>query len=424
MGAVWHARDIFLSAPVALKLLRREHRMAGPQRDYLSERLTREATALARIRHPAIVRVFDFGASSWDDPYLAMELLDGESLGTLLERNCRLIPEYAVQIMLPIAHGLAAAHELGVVHRDLKPYNLFLSIDGRIQPKLIDFGLVKLTNAQSNRKLTGCGLLGTPDYMAPEQALELPNVDHRADVWAFCVVLYEALSGTLPFSKPTFAETLCSLVGRDAAPLTAIGVDPDLWQIIERGFRKLPEERWQTMNELGTALANWLIAKGVTVDVTGAALHTQWPVPVGDHWQPPSEQSPTSAPEPEPDPFPTTSEQRPERRSGLRLRKQVKPRQPIRVSDPDVVVRSANKRLVMRAGFRLALSGAFAAGVMLAPAPEQLVDQARALAGMFGNSEPGDFPGTSDVSRAGDLIDFAPLPMQSAFPQGASHENP
>ena len=139
--------------------------------------------------------------------------------------------------------------------------------------------------------------------MAPEQALELPNVDHRADVWAFCVVLYEALSGTLPFSKPTFAETLCALVGREAAPLTAIGIDPALWQIIERGLRKAPEERWQSMHELGTALASWLMSRAVTVDVTGAALHTQWPVPAGDRWQPPSEQSPVPAgPNPRPNP--------------------------------------------------------------------------------------------------------------------------
>jgi serine/threonine protein kinase len=103
MGSVWLARDIVLGAPVALKLLRREDRPVGPQRDYLSERLTREATALASIRHPAIVRVFDFGASSWNDPYLAMELLEGDSLGALLARTGQLVPEYAAQIMLCIA---------------------------------------------------------------------------------------------------------------------------------------------------------------------------------------------------------------------------------------------------------------------------------------------------------------------------------
>src|SRR5204863_8028775 len=105
-----------------------------------------------------------------------------------------------------IAHGLAATHDMGVVHRDLKPDNLFLSIDGRIAPKIIDFGLVKLTQKQTGQKLTGIGLLGTPEYAAPEQALEKPDVDHRADVWAYCIVLYEALSGVVPFSAPSFSE--------------------------------------------------------------------------------------------------------------------------------------------------------------------------------------------------------------------------
>jgi serine/threonine-protein kinase len=343
MGSIWHARDIFLGASVALKLLRREHRPLGPQRDYLSERMTREATALAGIRHPAIVRVFDFGTSSHDDPFIAMELLDGESLGALLARIGPLSAEYAVQIMLPIAHGLAAAHDSGVVHRDFKPENLFLSIDGCILPKLIDFGLVKLTHGQPSRKLTGIGLLGTPDYMAPEQALELPGVDHRSDTWSFCVVLYEAISGTLPFTRSTFAETLCTLLGREAVPLTSMGVDSELWEIIERGLRKSPADRWQSMRDLGTALAKWLMSRGVTVDVSGTALTTQWEVePTEPACEPPV---PTLAP-------PSTAE-----------------------------FESQHDPMPMwRARVRWALSGAVGAGVMLAPSHVHLVQAASALA--------------------------------------------
>jgi serine/threonine-protein kinase len=272
MGSIWHARHAILGTQVALKLLRREHRCSASQREYLAERLTREATALTAIRHPAVVRVFDFGVQHDGDPFIAMELLDGESLGSLLARTGKLVQEYAVQIMLPAARGLAAAHDSGVVHRDFKPENLFLSIDGRILPKVIDFGLVKLTHAQQSRKLTGVGLLGTPDYMAPEQALELPGLDHRSDVWAFCVVLYEALSGTLPFRRPTFAQTLCSLLGREPAPLTELGIDPALWRIIEQGLCKAPSDRWQSMHDLGNALAEWLVSRGVTFDVSGAAI--------------------------------------------------------------------------------------------------------------------------------------------------------
>jgi serine/threonine-protein kinase len=108
--------------------------------------------------------------------------------------------------------------------------------------------------------------------MAPEQALELPGLDHRSDVWSFCVVLYEALSGTLPFRRPTFAQTLCSLLGREPAPLTEIGIDPALWRIIEQGLCKAPSDRWQNMHDLGNALAEWLVSRGVTVDVSGAAI--------------------------------------------------------------------------------------------------------------------------------------------------------
>ena len=282
MGSVWEARDCRLGNSVAIKLLR-DH-VVGPQREYVSARMTREATTLANLRHPAIVRVLDFGASSFSDPYIVMELLEGESLGALLARSDEIVPEYAVQLMLPIAHGLAAAHDLGVVHRDLKPDNIFLAIDGRIQPKLIDFGIVKLTRGKSTRKLTGIGLIGTPDYMAPEQALERPDVDHRSDVWAFSAVLYEVLSGKLPFHGSTFAESLYARVEGIAEPLTVVGVDRALWQIVERGLEAKPEDRWPSMRELGSALATWLVSRGVSDDVTGAALRSQWQVeePVDD----------------------------------------------------------------------------------------------------------------------------------------------
>jgi len=358
MGSVWRAQDIFLGVSVALKLLRPEHRGLDSWREYLSERLTREATTLAGLRHPSIVRVFDFGASSWNDPYLAMELLDGESLSAVLTRSSKLVPEYAVQLLLPIAHGLAAAHDLGVVHRDLKPDNLFLSIDGRIQPKVIDFGLVKLTHGQS-RKLTGAGLLGTLDYMAPEQALELPDVDHRTDQWSFCVVLYEMLGGTLPFAAPTVAETLQALVGRPAAPLTAVGIDAALWEIIDRGLSKRPLQRWPNMRELGTALARWLLSRGVTVDVTGAALHTQWDLPPAHPWH--------AAHEPAAEIAASPDETLPPHR------------------------RSRHRVSVLMVGIRLALAAGAVAGVTLTPPLDEIANEAKALLMGFVGASPGPY---------------------------------
>jgi eukaryotic-like serine/threonine-protein kinase len=371
MGSVWHAEDILAGVSVALKLLRQEHRVYGEQREYIAERLSREATALTGIRHPAVVRVFDFGTSSWNDPYLALELLDGEPLSSLLARSERLIPEYVVQIMLPIAHGLAAAHDAGVVHRDLKPDNLFLAIDGRIQPKVIDFGLVKLTRGPSNRKLTGAGILGTPDYMAPEQALELSNVDHRADVWAFSVVLYEALSGELPFSEPTFAETLCALVGRDPAPLSALGIDPDLARIVERGLSKKPEARWQSMRELGAALSSWLVSRNVTVDATGTALDTQWQL--------------------------TTGVPRADRRIGCPEPPKIDEPAPRGGGAPKTAQRSKPKTSAMRTGFRWAIATAVAASALVTCERPRWIQEA--VITFFARAEHGPSSADSGVVR-------------------------
>jgi eukaryotic-like serine/threonine-protein kinase len=394
MGSVWHARDIFLSVPVALKVLRRDPFVVGLQREYLAERLAREATTLSAIRHPAVVRVFDFGASSMNDPYLAMELLDGESLGALLARSGPLLPEYAVQILLPVAHGLAAVHDQGVVHRDLKPDNLFLAIDGRIQPKVIDFGLVKLTRAQANRKLTGMGILGTPDYMAPEQALELPNVDERADIWAFCVVLYEAVSGTLPFASLTSAETFCALLRRDPAPLTAIGLDPALWSIIEKGLRKDPAQRWQSMRALGNGLARWLASRGVAVDVTGASLHTEWDI------LEPSTRLGQDDNLPEAIAVPHRSELR----SSTRLRTR-----PKRQERPDVATVKLRRAPPQGAPFgtvavRWALSAALMAAITVMPVPVELFNDVLGLFGLPAASEPEVAPRDGYAVRSAEVV--------------------
>jgi serine/threonine protein kinase len=354
MGSVWQARDKRTGVRVAIKLLR-DHTV-GALRDYLSARLSREAATLAGLRHESIVRVIEFGASTQDEPYIAMELLEGESLGALLARSDPLVAEYAVQLLLPIARGLAAAHDFGVVHRDLKPDNIFLAIDGRLQPKLIDFGLVKLTRAPSPRKLTGIGLLGTPDYMAPEQALERPDVDHRSDIWSFAVVLYEALSGRLPFGGSTFAESLYARIEGDARPLTDFGIDPALWQIVERGLGKQPEDRWPSMHEFGAALAKWLVARGVTVDVTGAELvMNEIDAAPEDAGDPPSDRYGA------------------ERSSGVHLRQERGPQRARATS------RSRTK-------LRWALSGVIAAALLAVSGAHVLADGARALTSLAAGS--------------------------------------
>ena len=194
MGTVWRAFNLQLEAPVALKLIRGEL-----DRVSLAQRLKQEARAAAKLGHPAIVRVFDVGDSELGDPYIVMELLKGQTLGHLLATEQRLSAVHGLQLLLPVADALVAAHAKGIVHRDLKPDNIFLAYEGeQLQPKLLDFGIAKLEGeAGPNQQLTQAGVvLGSPEYMSPEQARGQDNVDHRTDIWSFCVVLYETLTGS------------------------------------------------------------------------------------------------------------------------------------------------------------------------------------------------------------------------------------
>src|SRR4051812_2265845 len=273
MGVIWRARNVLLDTPVAIKLIGRQARQEGAP-----ERLLIEAKAAACLMHPAVVKVFDFGITSHDDPYIAMELLYGESLRDLLDRERALSAETAVRTLLPILAGLCCAHARGIVHRDLKPENVFLARDdaGRIQPKVVDFGIAKMENA--SMRLTSAGaLVGSPAYMSPEQARGDDDIDARTDVWAFTVVLYETIRDKPPWeagSCPALLRAICD----DPAPsiLGVGGVDDALWAIIEKGLHKHRAERWQSTAELGRALARWLGDREVIDDVTGASLRSGW----------------------------------------------------------------------------------------------------------------------------------------------------
>jgi serine/threonine-protein kinase len=241
--------------------------------------LLQEARAAARIGHPAIVRISDFGKTPAGDPYLVMELLDGEDLSSALERRGRLNPLNAVRMLLPIAHALAAAHDKHIVHRDLKPENIYLSRseDGSVQPKLIDFGVAKLGKTETSERITAVGVVvGSPGYMAPEQARG-DDCDERADIWALCVVLYELVTGSLPFQGPNYNALLRAIIEDAAVPITEHGAgDEALWAILDRGLRKVPAARWESMRSLGQALSGWLMERGILEDVCGASLDATW----------------------------------------------------------------------------------------------------------------------------------------------------
>jgi serine/threonine-protein kinase len=277
MGVVWVAHSLVLGVDVALKLI---HSDLGGSTG--ATRMAREAHAAARLGHPAMVRVFDFGWTSRADPFLVMELVQGESLGSILRRELRLPAIQAVQMLLPLADGLRSAHDKGIVHRDIKPDNILVARDefGRQQPKLLDFGIAKVEQTQSSedRKLTQEGVaLGSPDYMSPEQALGRDDIDHRADVWALCVVLYESIAGQMPWDKPNYNALMQAIIHEPPVPTTELSAgDADLWRVIERGLAKNPENRWSSMTELGEALALWLYEHGVKEDISANSLRAVW----------------------------------------------------------------------------------------------------------------------------------------------------
>ncbi len=274
MGAVWSALNLQLESRVAIKLLR-----GGPTCEELVQRLKIEARAVAQLQHPAIVRVFDIGETEHGEPFIVMELLTGEGLGQVLTRG-RLSCVEAVQVMLPIAEALALAHKKGIVHRDLKPDNVFISRTGEgTQPKLLDFGIAKLSaDPSAARNLTQSGtLIGSPDYMSPEQAYGSEDVDHRSDIWSFSVVLYELITGSVPFKAANNHALLRAIVEGDPAPFpTAANVDEGLANIIRSGLLKDKELRPESMRDLGAKLARWLLARGVLEDSCGGSLESKW----------------------------------------------------------------------------------------------------------------------------------------------------
>jgi eukaryotic-like serine/threonine-protein kinase len=274
MGSVWQAHNLQLDLPVAIKLLR-----AGPDLVSLSERMKLEARSAARLVHPAIVRVFDIDTAETGDPFIVMELLNGESLADLLDRG-RLSTIHAVQTLLPIAEALALAHSKSIVHRDIKPQNVFMAQESeRLQPKLLDFGIAKLVGeALPSGSITETGImLGSPDYMSPEQARGQVDLDHRTDIWSFCVVLYEAVTGITPFQGVNYNALMRAIIDEAPLPIPAeVAVEQQLQAIILRGLSKDRSKRPSSIQALGRELAGWLKSRGVTEDVTGSALETKW----------------------------------------------------------------------------------------------------------------------------------------------------
>lgn len=215
MASVWRARDRTLERSVAVKLLfARDER----DRDKLVKQFVREARIAASVQHRNVIHIVDFGTTEEHQPFMVMELLEGESLGHRMHREPRLTVEELMHVASLTLRGLGAVHEAGIVHRDLKPDNIFLLRDGNagLFPKILDFGISRSTEPRSGRRsalTTQEGIIvGTPEYMSPEQARGLRDLDHRTDLYSMGVVLYEALTGRLPFNNEHVGDLIIQIV--------------------------------------------------------------------------------------------------------------------------------------------------------------------------------------------------------------------
>jgi eukaryotic-like serine/threonine-protein kinase len=297
MGTVYTAEHVRLSRLVAVKVMAR-HLKADPA---ALVRFRREAEIISQIHHPHVVQILDFDTTDEGQPYLVMEMLKGLSLEKTLSQSSRLPLAGALRVAIQCAWALSAAHAAGVVHRDLKPANIFLVDAG--DPyfvKLLDFGISKRGGDPTRgRHLTGeFDILGTPDYMSPEQAIgRTAQVDHRGDQYSLAVILFEMLTGRVPFSAPDVMSLLQRVISEPAPLASSINplIPPSIDRVLDRALSKAPEERFDTVDQFAAALEDIQLDHPVRVSL----LPRRDPTPVRNAVQsvgPPSLSLPESEP--------------------------------------------------------------------------------------------------------------------------------
>jgi serine/threonine protein kinase len=256
MGAVYKGMQIRLKRPVAIKIMRRD---MGKDHDF-EARFEREAQAMAKLNHPNIISVIDFGEAGPDYLFIVMELVDGTDLMDVI-RSKQMTQEMALTLLPQICDALQFAHDHGIVHRDIKPSNIMLTRDGRV--KMADFGLAKhFDHAESGfRTQTGTGM-GTPDYAAPEQFDPTTPVDHRADIYALGVMIYQMITGALPRG-----------VWRPPSQRAPVSTHWDA--VVSRAMQNDPAERYQKASEVKTDVER--VSKLVPPDATSASSLTNAP---------------------------------------------------------------------------------------------------------------------------------------------------
>jgi len=276
MGTVYEARRVdFADMTVAIKIV---HAHLGSDRDILA-RFRREAETIARLDHQNIVHVYDFEAPTHGPAFLVMERLRGKALSTLITDEAPLDAKRVVFIATQTLFALAAAHEQNIIHRDLKPENIFLvSVSGVDDVvRVLDFGIAKFADQDATLRLTQTGaVLGTPAYMAPEQARGA-ELDARTDLYTLGCVMYEALTGTHPFRASNYHALLVRIQESEPEPLAAFrpDIDPNLIAIVNKALAKEPKDRFQSALEMIDSLEPWLptIAPSTRLNQSSPPIH-------------------------------------------------------------------------------------------------------------------------------------------------------
>ncbi len=260
MGQVVVATHLQLDQTVALKFL---HDELGWQPEIV-ERLIREARASAKLKSEHVCRVMDVGQLESGTPYIVMELLDGEDLSSLIRRT-PLSPALAAEYVLQACVAIAEAHAADIVHRDLKPSNLFITerLDGTPLIKVLDFGIAKAPSKAEMQITRTTAVMGSPGYMSPEQLRSSKIVDARTDLWSLGVILYEAVSGALPFRADTITE-LAVKVSVDPPEALPPNIDPAYAAVVARCLAKPVEQRYQSIADLAVDLARIAGPRGAT----------------------------------------------------------------------------------------------------------------------------------------------------------------
>lgn len=286
MGEVWRAEHTTLGAPVAVKLIDLD--LLGPGTHQNSEivvRFFREAKAAAALRSPHVVQILDHG---YDDklPYIAMEMLEGETLEGRLDRTRVLPPVMTATIITHVARAIGKAHEAGIVHRDLKPGNVFVvQNDDEEVAKVLDFGIAKATTgafgAEGGVSTRTGSVVGTPCYMSPEQALGNKSIDYRADLWSLGVIAFECICGVRPFDSEALGDLIVQICARPlpipsevvAASGVPIPEGFDAW--FAKACAREPADRFQSARELAESLRFLLVPDSsgiINFGVTGASM--------------------------------------------------------------------------------------------------------------------------------------------------------